>query len=141
MKKSTIHPMPEFFDRYIHLVKENDLADAFLSSRKEIDSIDLSLLKKIGDQIYAPGKWTVKDIFQHIIDNERIQSYRAMRIARMDPTVLPGYDENLWANHAYASRRTLEELVEELSVLRTATEILYHSLEPLAILHNGTCFN
>ncbi len=141
MKKSAIHPMPQFFDRYIHLVKEDNLTDAFISSRKEIDLIDLSLLKRIGDQTYSPGKWTVKDIFQHIIDNERIQSYRAMRIARFDPTVLPGYDENIWADNAYASRRPLEELVEELSLLRTATEVLYNSLAPTAIVHNGICFN
>jgi hypothetical protein len=141
MKKSDIHPMPQFFDRYIHLVEADDLSEAFISSRKELDQIDLSLLNRIGEQTYAPGKWTVKDIFQHIIDNERIQSYRAMRIARLDPTVLPGYDENLWADHAYASRRTIEELVEELSLLRTATEVLYHSFEPSTILHNGICFN
>ena len=79
MKKSAIHPMPQFFDRYIHLVQEYDLSDAFVSSRKELTQIDLSFLKRIGDLTYAPDKWTVKDIFQHIIDNERIQSYRAMR--------------------------------------------------------------
>jgi hypothetical protein len=141
MQKSAIHPMPHFFDRYIHLVKEENLLDAFTASRKAIDQIDLSLLKRIGDRTYAPGKWTIKDIFQHIIDNERIQSYRALRIARLDPTVLPGYDENTLANHSYASRRTVEDLWNELSQLRTTTEILYQSLEASTLLHTGICFN
>ncbi len=42
------------------------------------------------DYRYAEGKWTIKDIIQHIIDAERIFAYRALRISRNDPTPLPG---------------------------------------------------
>ncbi|MDB5274504.1 MAG: DinB family protein [Chitinophagaceae bacterium] len=133
--------MPQFFDRYIHLVKEEDLSSAFIASRKELEMLNIDQLKHIGGAVYAPGKWTIKDIFQHIIDNERIQSYRAMRIARFDSTPLPGYDENILANHAHASRRSIEDLLTELKAVRTTTELLYQSIEPAALVHNGICFN
>ena len=46
------------------------------------------------DYRYAEGKWTIKDIIQHIIDAERIFAYRALRISRNDKTPLPGFEEN-----------------------------------------------
>lgn len=82
MKKSEIDPMPDFFDRYIDLVEEQDLVTAMNSSVQNLKMLDISFYKEIGDKVYAPGKWTIKQIIQHIIDNERIQSYRALRFSR-----------------------------------------------------------
>ena len=52
------------------------------------------------DYRYAEGKWTIKDIIQHFIDSERIFAYRALRFSRGDETILPGFDENIYANNA-----------------------------------------
>jgi hypothetical protein len=38
------------------------------------------------------GKWTIKEIIQHVIDREHF-SYRALRISRNDKPPLPGFDE------------------------------------------------
>jgi hypothetical protein len=59
------------------------------------------------DYRYAEGKWTIKDIIQHLIDTERIFSYRALRFARNDKTELPGYDENLYAAVALVRQSTI----------------------------------
>ncbi|MDP3909647.1 MAG: DinB family protein [Gemmatimonadales bacterium] len=42
---------------------------------------------------YAPGKWSVKDVVGHLCDTERVFAYRALRIARGDPTPLPSFDD------------------------------------------------
>src|SRR5580698_10886881 len=42
---------------------------------------------------YAPGKWTMKEVLGHLIDEERIYAYRALAIARGDTTPLPGFDQ------------------------------------------------
>lgn len=133
--------MPAYFSRYINLVKEEDLLNALEQSRKEIDTIDWVFLKKLGDTVYAPGKWTVKDILQHIIDTERIFTYRALRFARKDTTPLPGYDEEWYGNNANANRRTLEEIKDELSVVRDSSIILFKSFNETALLNKGICFN
>jgi hypothetical protein len=141
MKKSDIHPMPMFFDRYIHQVTENDLMEALLNSQKAIDTINIEKLKSIGNKTYQEGKWTINDIFQHIIDNERIQSYRALRFARKDTTVLPGYDEGLFADNTNAKNRKLEDIIEELRVLRISTIQLYKSMNEESVLNSGICFS
>src|SRR5450432_1665400 len=70
---------------------------------------------------YSKDKWTIKDILLHLADCERVITYRAMRIARADKTDLPGFDENLFALNANAGNRKVDDIINELSVLRIAT--------------------
>lgn len=141
MNKSEINPMPDFFDRYIDLVEEPDLLTAMNLSIQNLKTLDAGLLKEIGDRVYKPGKWTIKQIVQHIIDNERIQSYRALRFSRKDETVLPGYDEALLASNADATNRTIEDMIEELIVVRKSSILLFKSFSENMYLNKGICFN
>jgi len=141
MNKSEINPMPEFFDRYIHLVEESDLIKAMELSLEHLKVLNTNSLNELGDKVYAPGKWTVKQILQHIIDNERIQSYRALRFSRKDETMLPGYDENLLARNADTAHRTIEDLTNELIVVRQSSIQLYKSFSKEMYLNKGICFN
>ena len=90
------------------------------------------------DYRYAEGKWTIKDIIQHLIDTERIFSYRALRFARNDKTDLPGYDENNYAAAAGADTRHLQTLLTELSIVRQGTINLFKSFSADALLNTGT---
>lgn len=141
MKKSAINPMPKFFDRYINLVEEDDLMDALNKSAVALENLDVEALNKIGFKAYQAGKWTIHDIIQHVNDNERIQSYRAMRIARGDKTPLPGYEENLFAQNAHATERTLNDLIDELKVLRKSTIQLFRSFDERVFNNSGICFD
>ena len=78
---------------------------------------------------YAKGKWTIKEVLQHMIDSERVFCYRALRFARKDPTPLPGFDENLFAENAKADQRSWNDLLEEFKAVRKATEFLYSSFD------------
>lgn len=138
--KTDINPMPQFFDQYINQVPEENIFTALEASKKVLDELDIENLKEIGKKTYAPNKWTVHEIFQHIIDNERIQAYRALRIARKDETVLPGYDENVLAAHSFADDRHLDDIIEELKMVRTSNIALFKSINPVLLTHNGICF-
>jgi hypothetical protein len=139
MMKSDINPMPDYFEKYIQLVTEDYLGVAFKNSLTAIETIDINHFQKIGDKVYAPGKWTIKDILQHLIDSERVFSYRAMRFARADSTELPGYDENLYAKTADASSRSLESILSEFESVRASTMYLFESFSTQALLRVGTC--
>jgi hypothetical protein len=140
MKKTAIQPLPDYFDRYINLCSDNDLLVVLEESLQALNQLDLKKLEKIGPKVYAPGKWTVKDILQHIIDTERVFCYRSLRFARKDRTPNPGYDENAFALHAQAEKRSLAEVMTELKVLRQGTICLYKSFSDEMLLEKGTCW-
>ncbi|MBK8312096.1 MAG: DinB family protein [Chitinophagaceae bacterium] len=71
----------------------------------------------------------MKEIIQHIIDAERVFTYRALRFARKDETPLPGFDENTYADNAKTGNRKWDDLLEEFNALRRSTEILFNSFD------------
>lgn len=77
---------------------------------------------------YAEGKWTIKEILLHIVDDERIYAYRALRFARNDRTELPGFEQDDYALHSAANDRTVDDLLEEFATVRAATISLYQGL-------------
>jgi DinB superfamily len=137
MKKSDLLINPSYFDTYISKVDDIDLSTAFQQSIEAIDQLDFARLAALGDQVYAPGKWTVRDIFQHLIDSERVFVYRALRFARNDKTALPGFDENLFADQAEALRRPLEEILAEMRVVRESSQRMFESFSESALRRTG----
>ncbi|HEX9978934.1 MAG TPA: DinB family protein [Flavobacterium sp.] len=89
------------------------------------------------DYRYAEGKWTIKDIIQHLIDTERIFTYRALRISRKDRTPLPSFEENDYADQASANARSLQSLLTELSALRESTLLLFKSFSEENLAETG----
>ncbi|TLV02351.1 DinB family protein [Dyadobacter luticola] len=140
MKKSDIQPMPPFFDRYINLVDDLDILNAFEEYAPEKIYSKMDKLRELGDKVYAENKWTVKDILQHVIDNERIMSYRALRFSRNDQTVLPGYEEELLAANTIANKRTVDDLMEEFALVRASTIALFRNMDDVMIQRLGTAF-
>ncbi|MDQ3535923.1 MAG: DinB family protein [Bacteroidota bacterium] len=127
MKKSDLPFMPEFFDRYIYLTEDEDIISCLNQSLEILENMERDELDELGEKVYAPNKWTIKDIFQHITDTERIQNYRSLRFARNDRNQLQGYDQNLFANNTFARKRSLNDILDELILARKNTIALYKS--------------
>lgn len=87
---------------------------------------------------YAPGKWTLKEVLGHLIDDERIFAYRALCVARGDERPLPGFDENEYVAGANFEQRTLADLLAEYRSVRQASIALFASLSDEASLRRGT---
>lgn len=137
--RSDIRVMPAYFDRYITLVPNMALLQAMELYIHFSSLIPPEQLEALADLRYAPGKWTVKDILQHIIDTERIMSYRALRFARNDRAELPGYDENLFAQHTTAKNRTVEDLLDELVSVRESSMWMFRHLTNEMLQRTGIC--
>ena len=133
--------VPEFYHNYINQVPEDDLMLAFKNQTPVTIGFFQNIPENKIDYAYAKGKWSIKEVLQHIIDAERIFSYRALRFARKDPTPLPGFDENLFTENAKASRRNWNDLLDEFKTVRKATEWLYSSFDTEQLNATGTSNN
>jgi hypothetical protein len=133
--------MPAFFDRYINLTEDIDIVEALEKYHTVESLLDKKNLEKLGKKVYAEGKWTIKEIVQHMIDNERVQAYRALRIARNDKTPLPGYDENLFAANVQLSKRDLDGLLEEFAIVRRSNIMLFENFNDEVQQRTGLCNN
>lgn len=119
--------VPDYFHKYINQVQENDLMDAL---QKQQDSF-LSFLETVTAEKslyrYAEGKWSIKEVVQHIIDTERIFIYRALCFARKETASLPGFDENAYADNSAADKRDWQSLIDEFRAVRNSAVLLFRS--------------
>lgn len=138
MKKQAIYPDPEYFSRYIDQVPDVPIMEALEQSLRDLQTLDKDKLAQLGDYAYAPGKWTVKAVFQHISDTERVFAYRALVFARNDKNATPGFDQDLYADEAFTAQRSFDDVLQELIAIRQSTIALFRSLPDEALLRTGT---
>lgn len=137
LSRPNANEYPHYFESYINKVPEGELR-AFLGQQIEDAWSQLSnLSEEQGCFRYAEGKWSAKEVLGHITDTERIMSYRLLRIARGDTTPLPGFNEELFVSHANFDSRTVEDLFDEFTIVRTATLSLMNHLSDEAWLRMG----
>ena len=133
--------VPEFYKVYVDYVKDMDLSDALRHSAKTARKLVTTIPEDKGNYRYGAGKWTVKEVLNHMMDAERVFAYRALRFARKDQTPLQPFDENTYALVANAHARTIEQLAGEMQRLRATTVDLYASFSPEMLQLEGTASN
>ena len=93
------------------------------------------------DYRYAEGKWTIKELMQHIIDTERIFNYRALRFARNDELALQGFEQDDYNDVAQANSRDFKSILNEFNALRISTIMMYQSFTDEMLKRIGTASN
>ncbi len=129
MPRPDLNRVPPAFHNYINQVKENDLMPALKNQAISFTSFLSQIPDEKKEYRYAEGKWTVKELLQHLLDAERIFIYRALCFARKDETPLPGFDENDYAAHSKWENRDWDEMIEEFRVVRRSAEIMFGSFD------------
>ena len=119
----------EFYQKYISKLPNNlELHNGYDSGEKFVSQFFSSITSDKLDYKYQPEKWSIKEVFQHIIDTERILLNRCFRIAREDKTPLPAFEENSYVLPSNASTKTIESLLNEYTVSRANSMVLLQSL-------------
>jgi uncharacterized damage-inducible protein DinB len=117
-----------FYHGYVASVPEGDVVEILRSGGRElVDAIRRIPEERAGHR-YGPEKWSIRQVIGHLIDAERIFTYRALRVARGDRTPLASFDENAYVKAAGSDARTLADLARELEVIREASVLLFESL-------------
>lgn len=129
-----------FYENYVSSTSGDDVLMVLNSSWDQLGLWLGEIVEEKLDFSYAPGKWTLAQMLQHLIDAERVFAFRAMSIARGEQQALPGFDENAYAEMANASHRTMASLRSELLALRNATIALFNSFEKKDLERSGVAF-
>jgi hypothetical protein len=126
------------FLTYINLVDKDDLNLALETNTRRFRKLLTKIPRKKINYSYAEGKWTLKEMLQHVIDAERVFVYRALTFARKDAAELPGFDENEWAITSKAVKRKWNDLIDEFDFLRASTEFMFSSFDEDQLANIGT---
>jgi len=137
------HPndYPPFYETYIKLVSDNPIKSVFAQSFEEFKNFIDEIPETKANFKYELNKWTTKQVLQHIIDTERIFNFRALCFARGENQSIPGFDENEYAFLADVDKRNLNELKEELIVVRNSTILLFESFNINMLQRKGIANN
>lgn len=118
-----------YYLQYIDkLSAELELRKGYVAGEKMVLDFFAAIPEEKLTYRYAPGKWSIKEIFQHLIDTERIFMHRCFRIARNDQTALAGYDQNVYIKPSNADNKSIQNLLDEYKATRQYSIALLHSL-------------
>lgn len=138
MSRPVVGEYNPFFERYISKTEAQNALALLTEQAGILESFYAGLPESKADYAYAPGKWTLKEVLQHVTDTERIFSYRLLRIARKDDTPLSSFDENSYAVHANANSRSFDSIQREFLAVRKSTNFLIESLTEEQLSNKGT---
>ena len=126
--------VPDFYKTYLRKVEDSKVEIALENSLQAFEIWEASVSPSKYETSYANGKWTLKELIQHMIDSERVFSFRALWSARMDLSPLPGFDEKSWANSANPITRSWQDLTSEFVQTRISNISLFNSFNEEMLL-------
>lgn len=141
MSRPATNDYPQYYDPYVKMVKGNTVEEIVKNHSEEIIHFFDSLPKEKENFAYAEGKWTLKQVLQHVIDTERVFVYRALRFARMDNTPLSAFDEDAYAKNDGVNNRNFDTLKSEFNLLRQSTNLFFSNLNDQQLSAVGTASN
>lgn len=142
LKIQITRPLPEeyapFYRGYIEQVEGRDALAALREALDNTTRFLQSIPTEKWNFRYAPGKWSLKESVIHMLDTERVFSYRALRISRNDQKPLQGFDQDDYIPFYHAETRSPESVIEEYRSIRLATLSLFQNLDEAAVNRMGT---
>lgn len=126
-----------YYQRYLTDVPDGDLLELLQLQGAEMVSLLRSISEDKSTYRYEPGKWSVREVVGHVVDTERVFTYRALAFARGEKAPLPSFDENQWAGVSNAAHRRLADLTDECIAVRAATLALFRGLAPADFARAG----
>jgi hypothetical protein len=116
------------FIPYIDKVPGDDALAVMESQLAESLALFAGISEEISQRRYSPGKWSIRELLNHVTDTERAFAFRALWFSRGFTTPLPGYDQDIAAAGAAADRIAWSAHVEEFERVRRSTISLFRNM-------------
>jgi hypothetical protein len=130
-----------YYFTYINQVVSDDALPVIERQLQEVLSLCSGISEEKSLHRYAPDKWSIRQVLNHVTDTERAFAFRALWFARGFQSPLPDYDQNVAAAGADADQVAWSEHVEEFRRVRLATISLFRNLPADAWLRTGIASN
>ena len=130
-----------YFKSFIDNLKDPDLITALERSKNETIQLMKQVPKAKEVYAYADGKWNAKQLFQHLVDCERVFSFRVLSIGRLDPLNLPAFDEDLYVRNDFTHTMNLTDICKDYEIARDSFTSLIKSLNPKVLDNFGLANN
>jgi len=118
---------PHFFT-YINRVAGDDPLRVIETQLDESLALFAIVSEEVSTRRYAPDKWSIRQLLNHITDTERAFAFRLLWFARGFEKPLPGYDQEIAAAGAEADPVSWAAHVEEFKQVRLSTISLYRNM-------------
>lgn len=126
-----------YYFTYINLVTADDPIAAIENQLAESQALFANISEEKSLHRYAPDKWSIRQVLNHVTDTERAFAFRALWFARGFDTPLPSYDQNIAASGADADRISWAAHVEEFRGVRLSTISLFRNMPSPAWTRSG----
>jgi hypothetical protein len=126
-----------FYAGYVGAVSENDVLSVLEGQPVALAAVAARIPAERERHRYAPGKWSLREVFGHLVDAERLFGYRAFRFGRRDATELSGFSENDFVARSRFDETPLSEHVEEFALTRRSHLAALRSLDAPGWEHLG----
>jgi hypothetical protein len=128
---------PPYYFRYIDRITNGDVVAELASQRDEALDLFAGISEEKSLHRYAPDKWSVRQVLNHVSDTERLFVFRAFWFARGFDSPLPSFDQNVSSAAARADDIPWSKNVEEFDDVRRSTLDLFRNLPKDAWMRRG----
>jgi uncharacterized damage-inducible protein DinB len=118
----------EYYSRYIDLITSDDIVPVFENQMSEMLQFLSGISEEQSLHSYAPGKWTIREVLNHVNDGERVFAARAFWFARGFTDALPSFEQDIAVQAAQANNTSWADLVEEFKIVRLGTISFFKSM-------------
>ncbi|RYU87994.1 DinB family protein [Mucilaginibacter terrigena] len=127
ISKPNSNDYPPYAAAYVNAVPQGaDVLQLLADNQASTHNLFYNMSDEQAMYAYAEGKWTLKELLGHMIDTERVFSFRAFVFSREDIS-LPSFDQETYVNSTDFNSRTIQSLANEFKAVREATLYLYRS--------------
>ena len=131
------HEAAPYYFKYIDRIRDDDVVGVLASQLDEILPFLQGISEEKSRHRYAPEKWSIRQVLNHVSDTERVFLFRAFWFARGFDSPLPSFDQEIAARHDTADERSWASLIEEFLLIRSSTLELFRHLSAEAWLRRG----
>lgn len=126
-----------YYSTYIDRIPGDDIVDVLESQLRDTTAFFIGISEEKSLHRYAPDKWSIRQVLNHVNDTERVFAFRALWFGRGFRDQLPSFDQNISANATGADAFSWASHVQEFRKIREATLAFFHNLPAEAWARSG----